>query len=131
MQRDEFVYLQDVMPTVLELAGVSVPESVQFRSRLPLLRGGAAGVWRDCVTGSYMQSQRMITVGSDKLILYPGIGVSLLYDVAADPEELRDLSGESGSLAVKRRLFGRLLEEQRVMGDELDLRVKFPELTGI
>ncbi|MFN9293029.1 MAG: sulfatase/phosphatase domain-containing protein, partial [Planctomyces sp.] len=112
VQRDELVYLQDVMPTVLELAGVSVPESVQFRSVLPLLSGGAAGVWRDCVTGSYMQSQRMITVGSDKLILYPGIGVSLLYDLAADPEELRDLSGESGALGVKRRLFERLLQEQ-------------------
>ena len=131
VQRDEFVYLQDVMPTVLELAGVAVPEHVQFRSLLPLLSGGAAGVWRDCVTGSYMQSQRMITVGSDKLILYPGIGVSLLYDLAADPEELRDLSGESGALGVKRRLFERLLQEQRVMGDALDLRVKFPELTGI
>ncbi|MFN5287088.1 MAG: sulfatase/phosphatase domain-containing protein, partial [Planctomyces sp.] len=119
--RDEFVYLQDVMPTVLELAGVAVPEHVQFRSLLPLLSGGAAGVWRDCVTGSYMQSQRMITVGSDKLILYPGIGVSLLYDLAADPEELRDLSGESGALGVKRRLFERLLQEQRVMGDALDL----------
>ncbi|MFN9295894.1 MAG: choline-sulfatase, partial [Planctomyces sp.] len=65
------------------------------------------------------------------LILYPGIGVSLLYDLAADPEELRDLSGESGALGVKRRLFERLLQEQRVMGDALDLRVKFPELTGI
>jgi hypothetical protein len=75
-----------------------------------------------------MQSQRMITVGSDKLILYPGIGVSLLFDLSADPEELRDISGERGAMVVKRRLFGRLLEEQGWMGDMLDLRGKFAEL---
>jgi choline-sulfatase len=128
VQRDEFVYLQDVMPTVLELAGAVIPEHVQFRSLVPLLGGQPGAQWRDCVTGSYMQSQRMITVGSDKLILYPGIGVSLLFDLSADPEELRDISGERGAMVVKRRLFGRLLEEQGWMGDKLDLRGKFAEL---
>jgi choline-sulfatase len=128
VQRDEFVYLQDVMPTVLELAGAVIPEHVQFRSLVPLLGGQPGARWRDCVTGSYMQSQRMITVGSDKLILYPGIGVSLLFDLSADPEELRDISGERGAMVVKRRLFGRLLEEQGWMGDMLDLRGKFAEL---
>ncbi len=128
VQRDEFVYLQDVMPTVLELAGAVIPEHVQFRSLVPLLGGQPGARWRDCVTGSYMQSQRMITVGSDKLILYPGIGVSLLFDLSADPEELRDISGERGAMVVKRRLFGRLLEEQGWMGDKLDLRGKFAEL---
>jgi choline-sulfatase len=131
VQRDEFVYLQDVMPTVLELAGAAVPEHVEFRSLLPLLQGtaGEAGPeWRDSVTGSYMQSQRMITVGHDKLIVYPEIGVSLLYDLASDPEELRDISAAPGGLERKRRLFGRLQAEQRRMADELDLRERFPEL---
>jgi len=131
VQRDEFVYLQDVMPTVLELAGAAIPEHVEFRSLLPLLQGtaGDSGLeWRDSVTGSYMQSQRMITVGHDKLIVYPKIGVSLLYDLASDPEELRDISAAPGGLERKRRLFGRLQDEQRRMADELDLPARFPEL---
>ncbi len=128
--RDEFLYLQDVMPTTLQLAGSKIPDEVEFRSLLPLLSGAKESQWRDAVTGSYMQTQRMITVGNEKLLLYPKIQVSLLYDLAADPEELRDASGDAGGLERKRKLFRRLLQEQQQMGDDLDLRAKFPELAG-
>jgi choline-sulfatase len=128
--RDEFLYLQDVMPTTLQLAGSEIPDEVEFRSLLPLLSGAKESQWRDAVTGSYMQTQRMITVGNEKLLLYPKIQVSLLYDLAADPEELRDASGDAGGLERKRKLFRRLLQEQQQMGDDLDLRAKFPELAG-
>ena len=97
---------------------------------LPLLSGANESPWRDAVTGSYMQTQRMITVGTEKLLLYPEIQVSLLYDLAADPEELRDASGDAAGLERKRKLFQRLLQEQQQMGDDLDLRAKFPELAG-
>lgn len=128
--RDEFVYLQDVMPTTLQLAGAEVPQRVEFQSLLPLLSGADVPQWRNAVTGSYMQSQRMITAATEKLLLYPEIAVSLLYDLAADPEELRDLSGTADGLERKRKLFQRLLIEQKQLGDELDLRGRYPELTG-
>ena len=43
--RDEFALNIDVAPTLLELAGVSVPVMVQGRSLVPLLKG-AGSEWR-------------------------------------------------------------------------------------
>ncbi len=43
--RDETVQLIDVMPTLLELSGLPVPESVQGRSLRPLVSDTAAGTW--------------------------------------------------------------------------------------
>jgi choline-sulfatase len=128
VRRDELIYLQDVMPTSLELAGVAVPESVEFMSLLPLLNDAPDAKRRTAVSGAYMMTQRMITVGKDKLILYPKIGVSVLYDLQADPEELQDLSDTPGAEAIKQRLFRQLLEDQQRTGDPLDLRKSFPSL---
>lgn len=36
---DEPIYLQDVRPTALALAGITTPEHVEFQNLLPLLRG--------------------------------------------------------------------------------------------
>ncbi|MCA9060333.1 MAG: sulfatase-like hydrolase/transferase, partial [Planctomycetaceae bacterium] len=128
-KREELLYLQDVMPTALKLAGAEVPEEVGFRSILPLLDGGESASVRTEVSGAYMMTQRMITVGTDKMILYPKIGVSVLYDLRADPDELHDLSGEADALARKRRLFQAMRREQQRTGDDLNLADAFPELT--
>lgn len=126
-RRDEFIYLQDVMPTSLQLAETDIPEHVEFQSLLPLLKGDSAATPRTAVSGAYMMTQRMITVGSDKMILYPEIGVSVLYDLAQDPLELRDLSNQPGATATKQRLFQQLLKEQQSTGDPLDLKQSFPD----
>ena len=42
---DELVLNIDISPTIIELAGIAVPEAVQGRSLLPLL-AGASGGWR-------------------------------------------------------------------------------------
>ncbi|MHC4624557.1 MAG: sulfatase-like hydrolase/transferase, partial [Planctomycetota bacterium] len=36
---DAAVYLQDIMPTTLELAGINKPSDVQFKSLMPLIQG--------------------------------------------------------------------------------------------
>jgi hypothetical protein len=55
-----------------------------------------------------MQLQRMVRVGDMKLIWYPKPNVFLLFDLAKDPHELRDLAGDPAqreSLArLKRKL---------------------------
>lgn len=121
------IYLQSVMPTSLELAGIEKPESVEFSSLLPMLRDGNERVSGEAY-GAYMDAQRMMTVGDEKLVLYPKIGVSLLYDLKTDPEELRDLSGQDGAEAKKRLLFTKFLEQQTRLGDTLDVKSAFPGL---
>lgn len=124
---DGTVYLQDVMPSTLELAGVARPEHVQFRSLLPVIRGERQRNY-DAVYGAYLQLQRMVTEDGFKLVLYPKIRKCLLFDLAQDPHEMRDLAGEERYRETTRKLFAKLLELQQATGDELDLRSVYPEL---
>lgn len=121
------VYLQDVMPTTLELAGAAVPDDVQFRSLLPLLRGQRSQQY-EAIYGGFMSFQRMVVDDGHKLILYPGVPKARLYDVEKDPRELNDLAGKPEALPIMQRLFGSLQRLQRETGDTLDLTKSFPEL---
>ena len=51
VRSDALVTLQDVFPTLAEMAGVPIPPTVEGRSLVPVLRGGAAGV-RESVSRS-------------------------------------------------------------------------------
>jgi len=123
------IYLQSVMPTTLNLAGVKVPAHVEFQNLLPLLKDGSEEV-SGTVYGAYTQTQRMITSGSDKLVMYPKTGVSLLFDVGKDPLEINDRSKEEGALALKKKLFQEFLKQQQVVADPLDVTDAFPDLAG-
>jgi len=87
---DTPIYLQDAMATALELAKGNV-EDVDFRSLMPLLRGETAKHY-DVIYGAYMETQRMITKGDWKLISYPTISVERLFNLTADPQEMKDLA---------------------------------------
>ncbi len=85
------IYLQDVVPTALELAGAPKPDFVDFKSVLPLLRGEKQQSY-DAIYGSYIDKQRMITKQGWKLISYPGAKVERLFNLKADPMEMNDLA---------------------------------------
>ncbi len=121
------IYLQDAMATTLELAGASIPEHVEFKSLLPALKSNSKDV-TGTVYGAYTETQRSVTVGQQKLVLYPKISVSLLFDLKQDPDERRDLSSRDGSHASKKALFQEFLAQQHVVGDNLDVLAAFPEL---
>ncbi len=123
---DAPVYLQDVMPTSLELAGAAIPEQVQFRSLLPLVRGERKTSY-DAIYGAYMNRQRMVTVGHWKLIVYPTIGKVLLFDLKDDPEEMHNLADQPEHEERVGRLFAELRKLQQATGDTLDLSGSFPK----
>lgn len=125
---DTPIYLQDVVPTTLQLAGAGVPDDIAFQSVLPLISGKAQP--RNAIFGSYMASQRMVTSGHKKLILYPKNKTARLFDLAKDPDENDDLMGRPGSLETARSLFATLRELQKKHGDTLDLAKSFPKLAG-
>ena len=126
---DTPVYLQDVMPTTLELAGMDRPDHVDFRSLMPLLRGERVEPY-DAIYGGYIDLQRMVVDEGYKLILYPKIKVWRLYHVADDPHELHDLASKTEELERAQRLFHRFLRLQDETGDTLNVRDAFPVLAG-
>ena len=119
------VYLQDIMPTSLQLAGVEKPKQVQFKSLMPLIRGRAKRSY-DAIYGGYINLQRMISAGGYKMIYYPKIDKTLLYNLKTDPLEMRNIADDPANARVLRKLKNRLKKLQKEVGDKLDLdsRVK-------
>ena len=124
---DGRVYLQDIMPTTLELAGVDKPDHVEFKSLLPVIAGRRSENY-DAIYGAYLALQRAVTEGDYKLIAYPEIARLRLYNLKEDPLETRDLAEDHGHRRVVKRLFARLLELQKETGDELDIKSIWPKL---
>lgn len=104
---DRLVGLQDVMPTLLELSGIPVPASCEGRSMVTGARREA--LYCESLIGR--KATRMIHNGRHKLIWYPAGNVVQLFDVNADPTELRDLSNEPSATAVLEDLTKRLIAE--------------------
>jgi len=93
----------DLFPTILELAGLGVPENLTVRGRslVPLLRGQAAA-WDDTLFGQYdmhhsaIARMRMIRTPEWKLIRhFEPRGQDELYHLAADPGEARNLASST------------------------------------
>ncbi len=123
------VCLQSIMPTVLDIAGIERPDHVEFPSLMDQVRDPVPDV-SGTAYGAWMDMQRMITSGQDKLILYPAIRRRRFFDLSQDPFERNDLAGSPQTLGRQRRLFARLQVLQRQTGDDLDLAGAFPELAG-
>ena len=123
-KRDVEVYLQDIMPTVIEYAGGEVPRYVEFSSLKSLIEGTGDRSYPE-VYGAYMDLQRMIRTGDYKLIVYPYANVLRLFDLATDPGEMNDLASDPGQQERIRTMFSKLIRLQAEMGDTLDLTAFF------
>ena len=106
---DRLVGWQDVLPTLLHLAGLSVPDSVQGRCML-------SGTRRDYLYGEVgrgARATRMLHAGRFKLIYYPMGNSVQLFDLEEDPEELVDLSARDEHADRRRHMEGLLAEQLR------------------
>lgn len=88
---DALAYLHDIFPTVTDLVGGPIPGGLDGKSLAPVIRGQQQGV-RDAVFLAYRDVQRAVRQGDWKLIRYPKVDVTQLFNVRDDPEELHDLS---------------------------------------
>jgi arylsulfatase A-like enzyme len=98
---DRPVGLEDVMPTLLSIADVPVPETVEGRNLLDLVRDPDREDWREWyhgehAAGSYAPENGTQYLVSDRLkyVWNPVTGRELLFDLKRDPSEERDRSRE-------------------------------------
>lgn len=124
------IYLQDIMPTTLALANVVKPKHVQFEDIMPLAKGTVNKSPYKEIYGAYLDAQRSVTIGNEKLLVYPNVPIVRVYDIFRDPFEKNDLAGTKRGKVIASKLFPRLLKLQKKMGDKLDLSKSFPSLTG-
>ncbi|GEP42335.1 sulfatase-like hydrolase/transferase [Brevifollis gellanilyticus] len=101
------VQLSDLFPTLCELTGVAIPDTVKSDSLVPMLMHKTDHV-HDFITGMFTDTQRMICDSRWKLVIYPKLGREQLFDLQSDPHELKDLSGDAKQQERKADLKRRL-----------------------
>ena len=105
------VETMDVAPTLLEAAGLPVPESMQGLSLLPILEGRADPKWhKPHVISEYFDSVggqpdcthgTMVFDGRWKSVVYHGHTIGELYDLVNDPGEFDNLWDNYSAREVK------------------------------
>ncbi len=128
--------LQDILPTVAEVSGNSLPQSAMGISQAPVLSGAADGT-REYYISQCMDSpnQRyMVLTGQWKYVYHELGGVQELYDVVEDHDEQVNLAHTRGEVVSELR--GVLMDWARENGDEQifeggDLKVSPEELAVI
>jgi len=108
------VLWQDVMPTLLDLAGLPIPSGIDGRSAF-------SNTPRDhayCEYGEEATAQRMIQSDQLKLIYEPVSNRFLLFDVVNDPREMKNLATTPAYAASLQRLQNLLRHE--LYGTDVD-----------
>jgi arylsulfatase A-like enzyme len=114
------VAIEDVYPTLLEMAGDEVPSRTQGLSLLPLCRDSGAPDWREFVHGEHTWEHgatQFLTDGKEKYIWYVATGREQLFDLESDPWECRDLACDPARRASLACWRGRLAEYLCIRGD--------------
>ena len=117
----------DLLPTMLELAGLPAPPALDGASLVPLLAGGGRGDDRAVVIGfgrfavnhdswGGFQPIRCLVDGDYKLAINL-LHTDELYDRRGDPAELTNLIADPAHAAARDRLHDRLLDWMGAHGD--------------
>lgn len=117
-QVDAMVYIGSLFATTCELAGVKLPDTVQFPSLVPLIVGRKAKLYGD-IYGGYVDRQRMVRTERWKLILTPGAGVVQLFDIKDDPWEMHNQASDPARAGLMADLYGRLKTWMKIVGDPM------------
>ncbi len=133
--RHEMVQLEDICPTLLDLAGASLPSmpkagpylkmeaadipQLPGRSLLPLCRGDVSRAWR---TAAYSESYNRITSSDPgdwartirteryRYTMYPCGNGEQLFDLREDPDEQNNRVADPGHARIRTELRDQLLE---------------------
>lgn len=144
---EELVQNLDFAPTILDAAGVRVPEDMQGKSFMPVAKGEVPGGWRDAIYYRYWMNRGHFNIpghlglrtkrykliyfydsdrGPDGRTLVNGARPNVrdpfweFYDLAEDPHEVNNLYGDSQYSDRIRRLKLRLGALRKQYGDNRD-----------
>jgi choline-sulfatase len=100
------VSLVDLLPTLADIGGATVPTPMAGRSWLPLLRGDdeqRAPVISEYLGEGAIEPMRMLRQGDHKYMIVNGYAPQL-YDMKKDPEETVNLAGHADYKSIEHRL---------------------------
>jgi arylsulfatase A-like enzyme len=123
---DALVYLLDIYPTVCDLVGAKTPSGIDGLSFAPVI-AGKAKVARPELFFSYRNVQRAFRDARWKVIRYPEIDKTQLFDLESDPDEMKDLGSDPAQVSRRDEMLTRLKAAQEKYGDTLPLIVPSPK----
>ena len=117
----------DIMPTILEYAGIRPPYGVQGSSMAPILRGDK-GAGREYAMTEFNcydwgLSVKTLTGRDYKLTYYAGQDYGELYDRNRDPEEFYNLWDDEDYREIREYLILKLMDRIIETEDTLPLRI--------
>ncbi|HIM57364.1 MAG TPA: arylsulfatase [Candidatus Latescibacteria bacterium] len=127
LRDDRLAELRDVMPTLLDLCDIPIPETVEGDSLAGEKEGKRQHLY--CEHFENDLAMRMIRADRYKLIWYPVGNRLQLFDVVEDPREMTDLAAVAEFAQVRRRLTALLVTE--LYGVDLEWVGEDGELVGL
>ncbi len=131
---DAFTYLLDIFSTVASITGMTPPAELDGHDLSAIWHGGTRSV-RDSVFLAYTDICRSVRDEQFKLIRYPQIDHTQLFDLKTDPDEMNNLADDPAQAQRVEQLTALLKQWQERSGDTLPLTVENPkpkeiDLTG-
>jgi len=123
---EALVYLMDLFPTLAELTGAEIPPGVEGMSLVPILRSEEAKV-RDVLYTAYRKCQRAVRDDRWKLIRYPLVDYTQLFDLNIDPNELTNLADKPEHATKVAEMTALLEKEMALYADAFRLTVPHPK----
>lgn len=118
---DSFVYLQEIMPTLLDIAGTKPPKPVDGESLLPLMCGTKESNDRTEVFGEfhnhfYISRQRMVRDNKYQFTFNES-EKGELYDFTNDPYQLNNLCYDENYSQIKKEYMEKLSKHLKESND--------------
>lgn len=113
---DRPVGLEDILPTILDVAEIDVPASVDGSSLTALLDNDSREDWRSWYHGEHgpcydpHTGTQFLVDETTKYIWHPTTGKELLFDLEFDSDETNDLADDADHQDELERWRGRLIE---------------------
>ena len=118
---DSFVYLHEIMPTILDVAGVKPPRPVDGESILPLMMGqresnGREEVFCEFHNHFYVHRQRMVR-DLDYQFTFNESERGELYDLKKDPYQLKNVCYDPAYAEVKKQYMDKMSKYLKALND--------------
>jgi arylsulfatase A-like enzyme len=118
---DEFVYLQDLYPTFLDIAGRPLPDEPDTQTVLDQVLGRAIATGRESIYAQFYAQlfrfeQRMVRTRTHKFV-YNHSDIGELYDLVNDPWEMHNLADLPETAALQQQLMAMMRDHMVRLGD--------------
>ncbi|WP_028664859.1 sulfatase-like hydrolase/transferase [Runella zeae] len=115
-KRDAFVYLFDLFPTFSQMLSFPVPKDLEGKDLSGIIQNKTQAV-RQQVFTAYTFNQRAIRDRRWKLIRYPKVDFTQLFDLQSDPYELNNLAQKPEHADRVKAMTEDLKKHQQLYGD--------------